>query len=203
MKLIVGLGNPGKKYQETRHNVGFMVVDRFAQEENGEWETNRKFNADLCRLNPDLLLVKPQTMMNASGFAVGKIFSYFGMESLKDIWVIHDDLDLPIGRIKIRVGGGTAGHHGLDSLIEGLGGSDFVRFRLGIGHPGKTGKWEVGTGRMVSEKAAHKDVEEYVLENFERKDRVEAEKVIEKVAKALKFGLEKGVEEAMNKFNLK
>lgn len=215
MKLIIGLGNPGEKYQKSRHNVGFMVLDellrKLASVSRTKWQESKKFNSQLCILNSKLVLAKPQTMMNASGYAVAKLVNFYHVEPAllpsgtgpAEIWVIHDDLDLPLGKIKIRVGGGTAGHHGLESIVEQLGTTDFVRFRLGIGHPAKAGKWEVGGGKLVSQNVKHREVEAYILTDFEAKERDELRSMIKKAVKALGLALDQGLERAMNRFNLK
>ncbi|MFZ5366099.1 MAG: aminoacyl-tRNA hydrolase [Patescibacteria group bacterium] len=211
MKLIVGLGNPGKKYEKSRHNIGFMVVDELAQKwEVGrvKWEEDKKSNTLIINHQPLAILVKPQTMMNASGFAVKSLITNYKLP-ITNLWVIHDDLDLPLGKIKIVKGRGSAGHYGVGSIIRELGTADFVRFRLGIGRPaGKPpfaeasgGKWEVGGGRLVDENVMHREVERYVLEGFGGKEAVEAKKTIKKTVEAIELALEKGVEEAMNRYN--
>lgn len=195
MKLIVGLGNPGEKYANSRHNVGFMVVDTLLRKlvpaEKTSWKEDRKSNSQLYILHSKLILAKPQTMMNASGFAIVKLVNFYHVDPA-EVWVIHDDLDLPLGKIKIRKGGGTAGHHGLDSIIRELGKSEFIRFRLGIGKPVKKDK-----------NIKHREVERYVLEGFIGKELVEAEKMIKRAAEAIELALVEGIEKSMNKFNLK
>lgn len=219
MKLIVGLGNPGIKYEHSRHNVGFMVLDELARKWTKgkvKWEENEKFHSlilqsPISNLQFPVTLAKPQTMMNASGYAVKKLVDFYHTElallpsgtGLAETWVVHDDLDLPLGKIKIRLGGGTAGHHGLDSIIEQLGRADFVRFRLGIGRPVKGGKWEVGGGKLVSQNVKHKEVEDYILTDFETKEHGELKKMIKKAAVAIEVSLEDGLERAMNRLNLK
>lgn len=198
MKLIVGLGNPGEKYSNTRHNIGFVVVDELLQKltsvNKSNWKKSSEVKAEIAKL-PDIILVKPQTFMNNSGWPVQKLAQKHKIKPV-DIWVIHDDLDLPLGRIKIRKGGGTAGHHGLDSIIEKLGSADFVRFRLGIGKP--TGHDE----REKSNVGRHK-IEKYVLDEFSHHEQVEAGKTVEKTVEAIHLALEKNLEKAMNKFNFK
>jgi PTH1 family peptidyl-tRNA hydrolase len=130
-------------------------------------------------------------MMNASGYAVAKLLSNLAIKQLSDLWVVHDDLDLPLGKIKIRIGGGTAGHRGLESIVEEIGSADFVRFRLGIGHPG------------VADDDKHKEVERYVLESFSGEERHEASRMVKRATEAIKLALDEGIEAAMNKFNLK
>jgi len=189
MKLIVGLGNPGERYQNTRHNLGFMVVEEAARKflpfKKTKWEEDKKANALVLRVPPDILLVKPLTFMNASGKAVAKLASDFKLQA-SSIWVIHDDVDLPLGKIKIRLGGGSAGHRGVESIIKELGTDGFVRFRLGIGHPGR-GKDNA--------------VEKYVLRELDINQQSEVKKIVKKTVKAVQVTLEKGLERAMNEFN--
>jgi PTH1 family peptidyl-tRNA hydrolase len=131
-RVIVGLGNPGLEYAGTRHNIGFLAVDRLANALS--WQTNKSFKADSvdCRQNDiRFWFVKPLTYMNNSGEAVAAILNYYKIEP-KDLWVIHDDLDLPVGKAQIRFGGNTAGHHGLESIIEYLKTDQFGRVRIGI-----------------------------------------------------------------------
>jgi len=188
MKLIVGLGNPTEKYADTRHNLGFMVVDALAKKENLVWKIEKKFNAEIVFKKQEknsFILVKPQTMMNASGYAVAKLASFYKIKN-EDIWIIHDDIDLSLGKNKIRLGGAAAGHHGVESIINQLGNDKFIRFRLGIGHPGR------GADHLV---------ERYVLENFNQKEKNEIKKIIKKNLQALELALQKGVTKAMNRFN--
>lgn len=188
MKLIVGLGNPGEKYARTRHNLGFMVVEALFQHlepvKKTVWKENKKFDCLIARLG-DLILAKPQTMMNASGFAVAKLANFYKIKP-EEIWVIHDDVDILLGRIKIRQGGAAAGHHGVESIIEHLGTDDFVRFRLGIGHPGR---------------GADTQVEKYVLREFDINEAGELKLTIKKAVEAIQIALGKGLEKAMNRFN--
>lgn len=197
MKLIVGLGNPGEKYEKTRHNVGFMVVEELLRElapaEKTRWQKAPGIKAEIAKAG-DLILAKPQTMMNASGYAVAKLLSNLAIKQLSDLWVVHDDLDLPLGKIKIRVGGGTAGHHGLESIVKHLGTTDFIRFRLGIGKPQGHDEWEKTNVRRQK-------VESYVLNEFLPHEQVEAKKMVAKAIKAIELALKKDLDAAMNKFN--
>ena len=121
MKLIVGLVNPGEKYKDTRHNVGFLVVEKLGHELGAAqtvWTTMEKCKALVAKTG-DVILVKPQTFMNESGVSVAALMNYYHLKSI-DVWVIHDDLDLPLGKIRIRVGGGSAGHHGVESFMNEL-----------------------------------------------------------------------------------
>ncbi len=208
MKIIVGLGNPGEKYQNTRHNIGFMVVDRFfkniAHAFQTNWETNSKLKNDMVRFEwkpkkgelTQLILAKPKTYMNNSGMAV-KLLVDFYKASLQDIWVVHDDMDLLLGGIRIRMGGAPGGHHGIESIIETLGTADFVRFRIGIGRPFKK-EDPRHSGRRDREK-----VDEFVLSQYDEHEEHLYKDTIKKAVKAIEEALEHGLERAMNRFNAK
>lgn len=187
MKLIVGLGNPGKKYQRSRHNLGFVVIEALVQEWNVSPHLEKRLDS-LVFYQPEkeVILARPQTMMNASGFAVKKLVDFFKIK-LEDLWVVHDDLDLTLGKIKIKRGGGSAGHRGVDSIVKELGSHDFVRFRLGIGHPGPG--------------SSEQEIRSYVLALFKSKEKGEAKKMIERTVEMIEFSLEKGLEEAMSRFH--
>jgi len=133
MKLIVGLGNPGEKYQKSRHNVGFILLDKFAADNNLNWRKVERFNSEVADYSNGLL-IKPQTFMNNSGDAVSKLVNFYKI-SLNDLIIIHDDVDLPLGAIKKQKGKNSAGHHGVENIIEELGTKDFWRIRVGIGKP--------------------------------------------------------------------
>lgn len=190
MILIVGLGNPGEKYQNTRHNLGFMVLEALAKKllslEQTKWKFDKKSNSLLAVINPELVLATPQTMMNASGFAIKKLITNYLITNYSNLWVVHDDVDLPLGKMRIRIGGAAAGHHGVESIIKSLGTDKFVRFRLGIGHPGR---------------GADAQVERYVLREFDINEAGEVKKMIKKAVKAIKIGFEQGLKKAMNRFN--
>lgn len=135
MKLIVGLGNPGKEYQKTRHNIGFMALDLLAQQLGAEFQEKKDWQAEVAEANhagEKILLVKPLTYMNNSGQAIRQIADYFKIGAA-DIWIISDDIDLPLGRIRTRGSGSSGGHHGLDSVEALLGTQEYTRIRLGIG----------------------------------------------------------------------
>lgn len=196
MKLIVGLGNPGDKYKDTRHNVGFMVVDKLAHELGGadiRWETSLKHKASIAKAG-EAILVKPETFMNASGIAVKSIAVFYKMNP-EDIWVVHDDLDLPLGKIRIRVGGASAGHHGIDSVIRELKSDAFVRIRLGIGR-GKS-----GSGAVADRMLHHSSVVDFVLSRFGRSEAGEFKHLVKHGVEAVRIALFKGVDRAMNRFN--
>ena len=190
MKLIVGLGNPEEKYESTKHNLGFVVLDALLQAltpvEKTVWKENKKFNSLVAKIG-DLILAKPQTFMNASGHAVAKILRYYDIKILSDLWVIHDEIDLPLEEIRIVKRRGAAGHRGVESIIKELGTADFVRFRLGIGHPG------LGS--------SDKEVERYVLAPFGRGEKSEARRMVKKTVKAIQLALDKGLERVINQFN--
>ena len=139
MKIIVGLGNPGKKYQLSRHNAGFLMLDYLFDELKetynfSAWQNSKKFHAEISEGNKDgnkILLVKPQTFMNASGLAVGDLFHFYKIAPL-DLIVIHDDLDLPFGTFKVQNNISSAGHKGIKSIIEKIGTQDFWRLRVGL-----------------------------------------------------------------------
>ena len=138
MKMIVGLGNIGRKYDETRHNVGFMVLDQFAKEHQVSFD-KEDFNALIASVfinGEKVLLVKPTTYMNESGRAVGPLATYYNIAS-EDIAVIHDDMDLEVGKLRLRQKGSAGGHNGIKSLIHHLRTQEFKRVRVGIGHPQK------------------------------------------------------------------
>ena len=137
MKLIIGLGNPGKEYENTRHNTGFMVLDRLSEKLNIEM-TQNKFKGLYGKSKykgEDVILLKPQTYMNLSGESVRQVMDFFKINQ-EDILVIYDDLDLPVGKIRLRQSGSAGGHNGIKSIIEHIGGQDFKRIRVGIDrHP--------------------------------------------------------------------
>jgi len=139
IRLIVGLGNPGREYETTRHNVGFRWVDELARLQNLGFKNEAKFHGLAARgqlHGQEMLLLKPQTFMNASGRAVGALAQFYKIAPA-EILVVHDDLDLPPGVARLKLGGGHGGHNGLKDIIAHLGTRDFWRLRLGIGHPGE------------------------------------------------------------------
>ena len=138
IKLIVGLGNPGREYEDTRHNAGFWWVDEFARTHNFSFKAESKFHGLAARgtlHSHELFLLKPQTFMNISGRGVGALAQFYKIEPAQ-ILVVHDELDLPPGSAKLKMGGGHGGHNGLKDIIAHLGSRDFWRLRIGIGHPG-------------------------------------------------------------------
>ena len=138
IKLIVGLGNPGREYEATRHNAGFWWVDEFARANQFVFKSESKFHGQAARSvlhGHEVYLLKPQTFMNVSGRAVGALVQFYKIEAAQML-VVHDELDLPPGSAKLKLGGGHGGHNGLKDIIAHLGTRDFWRLRIGIGHPG-------------------------------------------------------------------
>ena len=136
MQLIVGLGNPGGKYQDTRHNIGYMAIDNIVSAQQ-DYKIKKKFNSIIYETiidNNRIILIKPETYMNNSGDAVSQIANFYKIDS-KNILVLHDELDIPFGKIRIKTGGGNAGHNGLKSISKKID-NNYTRVRLGIGHPG-------------------------------------------------------------------
>ena len=194
MKLIVGLGNPGKEYQTTRHNIGFMAIDQLLRDlECPPMGFENKLKSEIiggryplsAGQTETLLLVRPQTFMNQSGEAVKLAFNYYKNRlTVEDLWVVHDDVDLPLGQIKIQLGGGTSGHHGLDSIAQAIG-FGFIRFRLGIGRP----------------KKGANDVYDFVLEPFPSEAKPIVDKVLSDVSQAILLALKDGLSMSMSRYN--
>jgi len=201
MKLIVGLGNPGAKYKNTRHNLGFMIVDSFAKNHKLSWRYSSDFMCYFIKAKleqnidespGDFVLVKPSTYMNKSGESVLAVAKFYKVSG-KDILVIHDDLDLEFGKIRLSFERSSAGHKGVESVIEGLGGYEFARFRVGIDSP-----------RLRLGEAGHPeniDPEKYVLEEFSEEEQGELKEVIAKCEQALESYIDLGLETTMNRFN--
>ncbi|MCP5206092.1 MAG: aminoacyl-tRNA hydrolase [Hahellaceae bacterium] len=138
IKIIVGLGNPGKEYEQTRHNAGAQFIEYLAQRSGQQLKPEKKFHGMYAKIsvaNSDLHLINPTTYMNRSGLSVQAIASFFKILP-EEILVAHDELDLPCGKVKLKLGGGHGGHNGLRDIIKALGGNNFYRLRLGIDHPG-------------------------------------------------------------------
>lgn len=184
MRLLVGLGNPGRQYVHSRHNVGFRCLDVVAQRLASTF-SRRAANAVLATAKVagvKVLLAKPQTLMNFSGEAVGRLVHYYGL-SLERLLVIYDDMDLPLGRIRIREGGSSGGHRGMQSIIETLATDAFPRMRLGIGRSAA-----VGGAR-------------YVLGRFAVEEEAPLAEVLTRAADAVEAILAEGVAVAMNRYN--
>jgi len=183
--LLVGLGNPGREYRETRHNVGFMVIDRLAQESGISLSrVQQKAIVGLGSLGEHkVLLAKPQTYMNLSGESVAGLVRFYKIP-LDRLIVVHDDLDLPFGTLRIRPDGGSAGQKGMQSIISRLGTQQFPRLRFGIGRP-------PGSKQGAS----------YVLHGFSPEEKKELDYLLSRAAEALKVFVIEGLETAMNRFN--
>ena len=164
MKLIVGLGNPGSRYENTRHNVGYKVVDMLAQQmDNGQWSMVKKFKSLIIDYQPSVIFCKPQTFMNSSGFAVAKLASFYKVLA-SDIWVIHDDLDLRLGEYKIQKGVGPKLHYGIASFEKSLATKDFWRVRVGVDNrPLKISIFNLKFSRNIPG-------QRYVLQDFSSKE---------------------------------
>lgn len=199
MNLIVGLGNPGDKFVYTRHNIGFMVVEKLVKDRLplmpslNAWKGNEKLSCQICRLK-ECIVIKPATYMNRSGGAVFSVVNYYKI-NLSDIWVVHDDIDLPLGKIRIRIGGASAGHHGIDSIMKNIHFENFVRFRLGIG------RGKLNLKKTADQNLHRRDVEKFVISPFTQSEAGEMKKLIKKGAEALEIAISKGIEKAMNRFN--
>ncbi|MDD5153539.1 MAG: aminoacyl-tRNA hydrolase [Desulfovibrionales bacterium] len=187
MRCIVGLGNPGIKYAETRHNIGFILIDHLA----GIFQISlaaKKWDSLIGKGyigERQVLLAKPLTYMNRSGLAVAQILNFHKIPP-PDLLVVHDDMDIPLGRIKIVRSGGSGGHNGVDSIIETLGTQEFPRLKIGIGRP------------LPQQKPEH-----YVLEPFSFEEIAILKETLKKAAKASEAIVRQGIEEAMNLFNIK
>lgn len=185
MTFIVGLGNPGKKYIQTRHNVGFMVIDKLARKYDLKFEENIDYY--LCKGSiegKEVTIIKPKTYMNLSGKAVKKLIDEEIIRNLPDsLIVIHDDLDLPIGKMKIKKNGSSGGHKGVQSIIEHLGTKNFIRIKIGIGKDTKM------------------DVSDYVLSSFSKEQKPLIKEKVLQAVDAIVMILNNGVEKAMNTYN--
>ncbi|MBN2186565.1 MAG: aminoacyl-tRNA hydrolase [Dehalococcoidia bacterium] len=192
MKLIVGLGNPGRTYAHNRHNVGFRCLSYFAKVHSIRFERRQ------CRARigigeisgSELLLAKPYTFVNLSGKAVACLRNKYGIPS-SSLLVIYDDLDLPLGKIRLRPGGTSGGHKGMKSIISALGSSDFPRIRVGIGRPKTEGLSKTGEDGIVN----------YVLNDFSTQEEKVIKATTSTVAEAISYFLNQGIEAAMSKFN--
>ena len=193
MKLIAGLGNPGRGYANNRHNVGFMCLNYFAKKQGIRFDKKRgKARIGIGEIaGTKVALARPQTYMNLSGQSVCLLAKKFDI-NLNDLLVIHDDLDLPLGKIRIRQGGGSAGHKGVNSITTELGSQDFIRIRVGIGRPNI-----IGGSAEISEA----DIITYVLSDFTPEEKQAITQVIPTVSEAVLCILTEGLTAAMNKYN--
>ncbi len=197
MKLIVGLGNPGGEYAQTRHNIGFFVIDKLAKElATGEvrWQADHDHKSQVVTMS-GVILVKPQTFMNSSGVAVAGLAKYYKIIP-SDIIVVHDDLDLPVGKIRLRSRGGSGGHNGVQSVLDALKSDMFVRVKLGIGR-----SKEVASGKQPEKLRRHQAVINFVLSKFRRSEAGEMRKLVDHGARAVRMILTEGLDKATNKFH--
>ena len=182
--LVVGLGNPGREYERTRHNAGWLALDELARRHGGSWRS--KFSGSLAEVrigDAKLALLKPETYMNESGRSLGAAARFFKVEP-EQVLVVHDDVDLESGRLQARAGGGLAGHNGLRSLAQHLGSQDFLRLRIGVGRPGR------GDPRSVAD---------WVLSPFAPEE--DSDALVSRSADAVEAIVADGLEAAQQKFN--
>ena len=213
MKLIVGLGNPGEKYEKTRHNLGFMIVEKFLKDfesvKNTIWKDSVEFKSEISQIEwqpkhgnlEKVILAKPKTYMNNSGMAVRLISDFYKINS-SDVWILHDDIDLPLGSMKIRFGGASAGHHGVESVMEHLGTDRFWRFRLGIGEQ-KSPLRQGSEGQAKIKNQKLRNVEDFVLSDFTGSEKGKLKNLVKRGVNAVETSLENGMDAAMNRFNTK
>jgi PTH1 family peptidyl-tRNA hydrolase len=192
MKLIAGLGNPGRQYKHNRHNIGFQCIDHFARLH------SIAFNKNQCQSRVGsgeidgvkIVLAKPKTFMNESGRAVSLLLRKYKIP-VHELLVIYDDMDLPLGKLRLKHGGSSGGHKGINSILSSLGHKNFHRIRLGIGHPLREKKLAWDNDIVI----------EYVLSDFNRDESEIVSTVIERAAEAIQCVLLEGIESAMNKYN--
>jgi PTH1 family peptidyl-tRNA hydrolase len=188
MILIVGLGNPGKKYSHTRHNIGFQILGDFREKNNfSAFRISKKFQAEISEnkiANKKIVLAKPQTFMNESGKAVKALVNFY-KTAPENLWIIHDDIDIPLGKIRISKGRTSAGHKGVQSTINELKTKNFTRIRIGISP--KNGK--------------PKNTERFVLQKFTKEEESALKGAVGKTTEAIEFALKNGLEKSMNEYN--
>ena len=185
MKLVVGLGNPGRKYAGTRHNVGFDVVDLVADRHGLEWESAPADAVQAKWRASSVIVAKPLTFMNLSGAAIGELLRFYKIE-LADLFVVVDDTNLELGRLRARPSGSAGGHNGLKSIVGALGTEEFARLRIGVGR---------GDGRV--------DLADHVLAKFDPEERIEVAEATARAADAAELFVTEGIVSVMNRFNRK
>lgn len=181
MKLIAGLGNIGEKYCFTRHNVGFMVLDKWALSKNFTFKEDRKLKCYIAKKD-DIIFIKPTTFMNLSGEAIRAVLDYYKIDT-KDILIIYDDISLDLGKIRFRANGSDGGHNGIKSVIQHIGGKNFDRLKIGIGPQPNIPS------------------ENFVLGNFSKEQLEELKNILNKSIEAVEFYLQNGIEKAQNNYN--
>jgi peptidyl-tRNA hydrolase, PTH1 family len=191
MKLIVGLGNPGSKYLKTRHNAGFIAADILVERlKIGSFRNESKFKSEIARgdFNGEkVVIIKPQTYMNLSGEAIVLVKQFYKITN-KDVWVLYDDIDLPLGKLRIREDGSAGSHNGMRSVVLNLGTEKLARFRLGVESRGESSP-------------AQQDTASFVLSPFRTEEMAELKEMVTNCAEAVVLALKKGVEEAKNQFS--
>ena len=186
IQLVAGLGNPGAKYEQTRHNAGFWFVDEVARQCGTRFRSESKYKSEVARCTlagKEFRLQKPMDFMNRSGMPVASLAGFYRIPR-SGVLIVHDDLDLPVGSVKLKKGGGHGGHNGLRDLIPHLGGNDFLRLRIGIGHPGH-----------------RDDVVGYVLQAASRDDRMEIDRAVNETVKVLPDIIAGNIEAAMKELH--
>lgn len=181
MKLIAGLGNIGEKYYFTRHNAGFMVLDKWALDNNVSFKEDKKLKCFITKLGENIL-IKPTTFMNLSGEAVRAVMDYYKID-VKDILIVYDDIALDLGRIRFRANGSDGGHNGIKSIIKHVGTKEFDRLKIGIGPQPNIPS------------------ENYVLQNFPKDKLPELKEIIKRADEAIEFYLDNGIQKAQNQYN--
>jgi len=188
MKCIVGLGNPNKKYEHSRHNAGFLVLDRLAEELNCSWKNDKYLFSKIAKCSDnkqDVLLVKPQTYMNNSGQALSTVVAFYKIKT-PDILIVHDDMDLPLGGFAYMQGGGTAGHNGIKSIYEHLGHKPLARLRIGIGRP----------------ETKLSDLASWVISPMDKDSLKAFNSILLELTDSILFWLQNSTEKSMNKYNV-
>ncbi len=188
LKVIVGLGNPGPKYTETRHNAGFWFIEQVARKYSATFRPEKKFHGEVAKISlqgKDIWLLKPDTFMNRSGLAVQSLLSFYRITA-EQLLVAHDEIDLPPGTAKLKTGGGHGGHNGLRDIISQLGTKDFHRLRIGVGHPG-----------------SKEQVVDYVLHNASRDERILIDRDIDDAVGVMPELASGALEQAMQKLHSK
>ena len=181
IRLVAGLGNPGREYEQTRHNIGFLVVDRLAARFGSTWEKSSKWGAVSAKCE-EVILVKPMAYMNRSGQPLGAIGQFYKIHP-PEILLVLDDLALPLGRLRLRARGGAGGHNGLESILARFGTEEIPRLRIGIGA------------------APRDDSVDYVLSRFLDEEKALVAPTIDRATEAVKWAIDKGLVSAMNNFN--
>ena len=188
LKVIVGLGNPGSKYTETRHNAGFWFIEEVARQYSATFRTEKKFHGEVAKITiegKDIWLLKPDTFMNRSGLATQSLLSFYRIAA-EQLLVAHDEIDLPPGTIKLKTGGGHGGHNGLRDIISQLGSKEFHRLRIGVGHPGSKDQ-----------------VVDYVLNRASRDDQISIDRDIDDAVSIMPDLASGALEQAMHKLHSK